>query len=333
MKQVARAALLLAALCAIPRTLPAQTPQATPTDNESAARAGSYDAGSLTKELRQTSAAIREKSSAEELGALRNSLPAAWVVQTPDGEFNISAEPIRQDLAGGLGGPAKARLDQLAGALEGYATDRPAGHANARGELSHILASPEFAAVRPPSKWEVFRQRMAAWLARQVLRLFSGLERYPIGGKILFWVIVVAGVGFVALWVFRFIESRDKMQALPPGKVVVASRTWQEWIRLARQSAGKSDYREAVHSAYWAGITRLADLGALPKDATKTPREYLRFVTEASQQQLMESRKYREPLSKLTASLERIWYGNRGADSNSYRDALQQVEALGCPLE
>jgi len=290
---------------------------------------------SLTTELRGISDRLREKRSNVELAELRDSLPKEWTVATPEGSYKISTDSLRGQLTAGSQEMAKAWADNMARELASYAANRPPGDANARAELDHILAGSEFGAVHPPNAWDLFRQRLAAWVERLLLRLFGGLMRYPIGGQILFWLIVVACVGFIAMWVFRYMISRDRMDTLPPGQVVTASRTWQEWIRAARDAAGRNDFREAVHSAYWAAITRLESLGAVPKDRSMTPREYLRMVAQSSQSELLvpASRNYREPLSALTVRLEQIWYANRGAGSEDYREALRQLEAMGCQLE
>ena len=121
---------------------------------------------------------------------------------------------------------------------------------------------------------------------------------------------------------------------LPPSESVIASRTWQEWIRMAREAANRGDFREAVHSAYWAGIVRLEDTSVVPKDRTRTPREYLRLVSEPAPGQLLVSRPaHQQPLSVLTTLMERIWYANLSASSEDFRASLRQLEALGCQLE
>jgi hypothetical protein len=165
------------------------------------------------------------------------------------------------------------------------------------------------------------------------MRLFGGIGRHPIGGAILFWFIMVAGVGAIALWMFRFFASRDRLDSLPPSQSVHASRTWQEWIRASREAAHRGDFREAVHSAYWAGIVRLEDTGAVPRDRTKTPREYLRLVTDPLAGELPSDPSPREPLAALTSRFERTWYANRGAGPEDFRESLRQLEALGCQLE
>src|SRR5207302_5983647 len=203
----------------------------------------------------------------------------------------------------------------------------------ARGELERILKRPEFEAVRPPSPSELLRQRVEAWIEQMLLRLLGGIGQHPLGGQILFWFLVIAAVGVVAMWVFRFFASRDRVNALPPSVDVTAVRTWQEWIRAAREAAKQGNFREAVHSAYWAGIARLEDDGVVPKDRTKTPREYLRLVVESAPGELGPAPAPREPLAALTSGLERAWYANRGARAEDFHESLRHLEALGCSLE
>jgi hypothetical protein len=292
-----------------------------------------YDVSAFTAELQRISDALEEEPSSKALAVLRDSLPKQWLVKTPNGTFSISTEPLDKELAAGASGVAEDWVDHLLSEVQSYSAPSTAKTENARGELNQILSGSEFAAVGPPGVLELFRQRVAAWIGRILYKIFGGLERYPIGGQILFWSIVVACVGFIALWLFRFMVSRDRMESLPPGEIVSATRTWQEWIREAREAAGRNDYREAVHSAYWAGIARLEDRGVVPKDRTKTPREYLRLVSEPSPHQLAPRPIFREPLSELTKRLERIWYANRGAGPEDFRESLRQLEALGCQLE
>jgi Domain of unknown function (DUF4129) len=306
--------------------------QSTPSKTQGSANAA-YDVPSLTAELARISSLLEKKPAARELTALRDSLPAQWTVTTPEKEYAISTEFLRGQLNADSTSVARQWVEHLKGQLESYTATRPPGTANSRAELDGILGGPEFAAVHPPTRWDIFRQRVAAWLERLLLRLFGGLARYPITGQILFWAIVVLCVGFLALWVFRWTVSRDRIDALPPGHISAPTLTWQEWIRAARLAAGKNDFREAIHSAYWAGITRLEDTGMLPKDRTKTPREYLRLILQPSPREQFSAAAYREPLTALTNRLERTWYGNRAASGDDFRETLQQVEALGCQLE
>jgi hypothetical protein len=320
-------------LLLIPSCAPASGQEPRPPSNIQAPTNPAYDMPSLTAELARISAVLDKKPSAHDLAALRDSLPAEWKVTTPEKEYSISTGFLRAQLNADSISEARVWVEHLKQQLEGYSTWWTLGTANSRAELDSILKSPEFSAVHPPTGWDIFRQRVAAWIERMLLRLFGEMAQYPIGGQVLFWAIVVLCVGFLALWVFRFTVSRDRIDALPPGHVVAPTRTWQEWIRVARLAAGRNDFREAIHAAYWAGIARLQDTGMLPKDRTKTPREYLRLISQPARGELMPPAAYREPLAVLTNRLERTWYGNRAASGDDFRDTLEQVEALGCQLE
>ena len=305
----------------------------TPAIEKSTTAVAAYDVASFAAELHRLSGVLDEKPSVNEMAALRDSLPRSWTVSTPEHTYAISSQPLRNQLTALSSEKAQVWVDRLAAELDQSAASPGQTSREAQTVLQHILARPEFAAVRPPSAWELFRQRMAAWLERMLLRLFGGIGRHPIGGAILFWFIIVAGVGAIALWIFRFFASRDRLDSLPPSQSVHASRTWQEWIRAAREAANRGDFREAVHSAYWAGIVRLEDTGVVPRDRTKTPREYLRLVTDPLPGELPSDSSHREPLAALTSRFERTWYADRGAGPEDFRESLRQLEALGCQLE
>ena len=317
----------------IPRLAPASVQEPNPPANNQVPANAAHDVTSLTAELARISAVLDKKPSADDLTALKGSLPGEWKVKTPEKEYSISTGFLRGQLNADSIGKARASVGHLKEQLDGYSAARPPGNADSRAELDRILRSPEFSAVHPPTRWDIFRQRVAAWIERMLLRLFGRMAQYPIGGQILFWAVVVLCVGFLALWVFRFTIGRERIDVLPPGHVVTPSRTWQEWIHVARLAAAKNDFREAIHAAYWAGIARLEDTGMLPKDRTKTPREYLRLISQPARGELMPPAAYREPLTALTNRLEWTWYANRAASSDDFRDTLRQVEALGCQLE
>jgi hypothetical protein len=86
--------------------------------------------------------------------------------------------------------------------------------------------------------------------------------------------------------------------------------------------AQQQDWRNAIHLAYWAGISFLESGGAWKPNRARTPREYLR---------LMGSRKPEYPsLAALTRKFELVWYGDRAASSLDFQETLGQLEKLGC---
>jgi hypothetical protein len=300
---------------------------------DSAAKNRTEDILSFIKELQELSDSLDDPS-AEDMAKMRSSLPASWTLHTSDGDYVVSSAPIDKALEEGKSEDAQDWADHMLTQVSGYVEPRPSSNADARQELDKILGSSEFAAVHPPSAWALFRQRLSAWLERMLGKIFSGLGRYPITGEILFWTILLLAVSFLARLLFRFLVSRDRMQVLGEQEVVFTNRTWQEWIRLAKVAAARRDFREAVHSTYWAGIARLEDEAALPKDRSKTPREYLGLVDRPSQHELTaRPTSYKEPLKELTTRLERVWYANRGAGPEDFAEALRQLKALGCQVE
>lgn len=308
---------------------PAAFGQASGTASANAA----FDPASFAAEIHRLKAAFQEKTSPDEIAAFRDSLPPSWTVVAPERTYSISSQPLRNQLNLLPREKALAWMDRLAEEIENYSAVHPENSSNARAELDHILAQSEFAAVRPPSAWDLLRQRITAWLERLLEKFVRNMGRHPIAGRILFWLIVVGGVVCIALWLVRFLASRDRLDALQPRASLVTSRSWQEWIRAAREAASRGDFRESVHSAYWAGIVRLEDAGIVPKDRTKTPREYLRIVVEPAPGELASRPVHREPLAALTSRLERVWYANRGAGPEDFQESLRQLEALGCHLE
>jgi hypothetical protein len=158
------------------------------------------------------------------------------------------------------------------------------------------------------------------------------MDRYPMGARILLWAIVIAVVVWLAVVLFRYWTRRATLDELQTPDSVAFVRTWQEWIHAAREAAKRGDFREAVHSAYWAGICYLEDGGVVRKDRTRTPREYMRSVSSATQL-AVSGRKTREALSALTMVLEQVWYGRRPASNQDFANAMRSVEALGCQLQ
>jgi hypothetical protein len=292
-----------------------------------------FNPTSFAAEMRGLRASLKKKTSPVEIGSFRDALPPNWTVTTSERNYSVSSQPLRDQLTPASREKALLWMDRVAEEIDHAALVPPPALSNARAELDRVLAQSQFAAVRPPSRWELFRQRVEAWLERMLEKLFRGIGRHPIAGEFLFWIIVVGSVVGIALLLFRYLISRDRLDSLEPSAWVVNTRTWQEWIHFARKAAERGDFREAVHSAYWAGIVRLEDTGVVPKDRSKTPREYLRSVADPQAGEFLSRPTYREPLAALTSRLESVWYANRGAGPEDFQESLRQLEALGCQLE
>lgn len=294
-------------------------------------------------ELKRIGGAVEKvKANPAGLAALRGNLPPQWQVSTGDREYNVSSAPLRELLRDAETEKKKEKSStdaleasawatDLADQVTAYVKSTAQKGGDTRGALEKILSRREFASVRVPSSMDLLKQKIARWLARMLLRIFGQIGRYPIGATILFWGLVAAVVVWLAMTLFRFWMRHGKLETLNASQAVVYVRTWQEWIQMARESAAVGDLREAVHSAYWAGISYLEDSGLVRKDRTRTPREYVRLVT-ASTQFVEASRQKREAISALTGVLEQVWYGRKPASEDDFVSAMQSVEALGCPL-
>jgi hypothetical protein len=306
------------------------------------------DAPSFAAELQRIGNAIaKEKETPTGIAALRETLPAHWEITTAEHAYTLSAEPLRTL----LGDAEKEKNPQkfavktteaaewafdLANQFNACAGAKANNAPSARPALERILSRWEFGSAHGPTKWDLFRQRVSRWIGDLVVSLFRQIfrqvGRHPIGANILFWFIVVAVVLWLAMTLFRFWSRRTAMEELQAPDSVAFARTWQEWVHAARDAATHGDFREAIHSAYWAGISYLEASEVVRKDRTRTPREYVRLVS-TSTQFVASGRKTREALSSLTTVLEQVWYGRRAASNQDFANAMQNVEALGCQLQ
>jgi hypothetical protein len=289
------------------------------------------DPASLAAELRALQAALSGQIDSHMVGAL----PPAWEVETPERRYSISTSPLRSILASGRESDsqeARLWLDQLATQLEGVGAEPSRSTASERAKLDRILARSEFGGARPPSALGRLRDRVRAWILDLLNEIFEFAASHPAGSQILFWSVLTGAVGFLALWLVRLWSRDPQLLKLPsPNLSVNESRTWDEWLAAARRAAEQGDSRQAIHCAYWAGIMRLQDAGALPADRSRTPREYLGLLTLSENQDAAGSP--REPLSALTRELERFWYARRPAGNEDFRESLRHLAALGCNLE
>jgi len=302
------------------------------------------DAPSFAAELQRIGNAIKEeKATAAEMAALSGSLPSHWELITAERRYSISAEPLRVLLLDAerekkpetRAAKATEAADwafDLANQANAYAGAQTHSAPSARPALERILSRREFGSVHGPTRWDLFRQRINRWITDLLLRFFNQVGRYPMGAKVLFWSIIFAVVVWLAMVLFLYWTRRAVLEELPAPDSVAFVRTWQEWIRVAREAAMRGNFREAVHSTYWAGISYLEDSGVVRKDRTRTPREYMRSVSSATQL-APSGRKTREAFSALTMALEQVWYGRRPASNQDFADAMRSVEALGCQLQ
>ncbi|MBV8821034.1 MAG: DUF4129 domain-containing protein [Acidobacteriaceae bacterium] len=145
----------------------------------------------------------------------------------------------------------------------------------------------------------------------------------------LFWIIISAAVGFLGYLLVRLRLIEESASVLKEAPPTQAGKTQTEWLRSARAAEAEGDWRRAIHSAYWAGIAYLEEAGALPRDHSATPREFLCLLLAAPDR----AEHCAEPARALTRSLERFWYGRAAAAPDDFAACLKLLEALGCRVQ
>jgi hypothetical protein len=267
-------------------------------------------------------------------------VPPSWRVHTDQREFEISAEGLRRDVRryekeknAANASVVRARLRSLRSDLDGY--EKPPLDASAsRAELNSILARPEFSEDHGP-KWlsgvrewlDELRESLLDVLRRGLRFLFHifqrlfGLSSIPTIGKYFVYGLMGLAVLAFAYFAYRTIVRGSDLEGVALANLPVSAKEWVVWLSEARAAAAKREWRDAIHLAYWAGISFLERQGMWKPDRARTPREYLR---------LLGANEYRETLTALTRIFELAWYANRGASERSFSETLQELEKLGC---
>ncbi len=308
----------------------------------SASTAETYDSASFVNELGRLKSELEiARKSPATLRAFRDSLPATWSVKSGEQQYEVPTAPLTSRIDDAMKEPAvrELKLNQARDFLNALAAEissasglQPVDPASARASLDRILARPEFANRRRQSWWDRFKERIDEIILDALNRLFSRIGGQRSMGEVLLWIGVSLAAILIAYWIFRRWFHAARMEEMALESAGVPARSWQQWIYASRATAAQGDYRMAIHCAYWAGIARLEELGALPADRAKTPREYLRALTRAN---LLVSETHTtryQALSALTSRMEKIWYGYHIATETDFRDSMTQLEILGCHL-
>jgi hypothetical protein len=301
-----------------------------------------YDSQTFIQELGRLKAGLESaRLSTESLRSYREALPEAWAVDAGGRHYEVPTDLLvsrivkaerQPEIRGQQVDEARGYLDALASETESLSGETPPSSDAARAKLNAILARSEYAHVQQESWWDKLRAQLTEILANALLRILRGVGGQASLGYELLWIGICAAAILIAYWIFRRWFRAARVQEMDLQAAAVPARSWQEWIFAAREAAGRGDYRIAVHCAYWAGIARLQDLGALAPDRAKTPREYLIALTK-SKLVLPETLATRQQaLTLLTSRLEKIWYGYQIATEADFRDSLTQLETLGCHL-
>ncbi len=287
------------------------------------------------KELDRWQAALKDlKVHPEDSDALRRQVPDSLSVMQDGRLIEVSMRWMQADLHS-IGKDGKANDKELERALTHLSAmrrqaeiqiDSPRSASDAaRTKLMAILARREFSGVRKesPGWFDRMMERLQGWLSRLIDSLGSRLAGHPGIAKVLFWILLIGGVGGLLAWLVWQVLQRPRRQAFKPEPAAgPVHDSWRQMAAQAKAAASAGDYREAIRLAYWAAIHRLGDRGLWTEDHTRTHREYLRLVPPSQPE--------REPLGLLTKEFEMAWYAERPSSADNFQTVVNQLEKLGC---
>jgi hypothetical protein len=288
--------------------------------------------GEYTRQLQTFEKRLQGLSAApSKAPELIRDLPKEIKVRSSRGDISISTEFMRDALVRFLRSEPKVKPQILsavatrlasmrAEALE-YEKPNRADDVQ-RSKLEKILSAREFERVHGPTALELLRSRISAWIYRQLQRLSPNIPEVSDLGQIAIWIVIAAASSVLAVWLYRvsrrrFAEApREILPFLPSDK------SWQAWLIESRRRAAQGEWRDAIHFAFWAAVSRLEAEGVWRPDKARTPREYLNAIPAANQA--------KAPFSSLVSRFEAVWYGNRATSELDFAGCMTELEKLGC---
>jgi hypothetical protein len=264
-------------------------------------------------------------------------LPVTWHVHSDQRDFDISTEGLQRDIrryekdrTADNALAVRARLLSLRREMDGY-EKLPADVSANRTKLNSILAQPEFAS-RNPGWLDRIDKRIEAFLVKLrgavisfllgILRRLFGWSAIPTVSKFVVYALIGAALLALIYIVYRTIWRDQDDTEIVPRDLPVSAKEWAIWLAEARAAAAKGEWRDAIHLAYWAGISFLERQGFWKPDRARTPREYLRLLSASSE--------HHATLAALTRVFELAWYAKRDASEVTFSQTLAELEKLGC---
>jgi hypothetical protein len=275
---------------------------------------------------------ISELTSAPQKAAtLRDSVPDALTVETSRGDCTVETAFLRDGLNRYLTAkPAEkreimsnlgSRIAAMRAEAEWYEQPSRADDA-VRKRLDQILSAREFNRVRGPDWWDLLKQRIGAWILKQLRKISPKVPDLENAGQIFVWVMIALASAVAALWLYRLSRQNvgyGRREILP---FMPSSRSWLDWLSQARAQAAQGQWRDAIHFGFWAAVSLLESEGVWPPDKARTPREYLSAIPASSPS--------KGPFSDITRRFEASWYGNRPTREADFTQFTVNLEKLGC---
>jgi len=278
-------------------------------------------------ELDRLDSAVKQLATAEEVPALLSSIPPVWRVQGAQQTFEVRSEWLRLDLNEYQKDPNHDLQDRILARLQILRSeaasfqDSPANVSQKRELLNAILAGREFQNIHGPTWFDRLKQRALQALIGLLSRVFRSSAIPTIGNVVVYGLMALALLA-VAYWMYRTIRNNAGLETIGSHAPPVSSKGWKLWMNEARQAADRGNWRDAIHLAYWCGISFLEAEELWRPDTARTPREYLRLLPPASD--------HRKTLGALTRTFELVWYGTQEADAKAFSETITHLEKLGC---
>ena len=294
----------------------------------SAAFGRTYSIDDYASELDKLSnLAVQAGNDRNAAAAAIDELRGGWRIEAHDQTFDLNTSGLLAHFEKLRQGPNEVARNQLLEQISGLKVDAQAfrqptlDSGASRTTLNEILARSEFHQVHGPNWTDRLKYRIADWLFRLLSRFFDA-SSVPVIGRSIVWTLVAIALLALAWMVYREMKRNARMETIMPEVLPVSAKQWDVWMSEARAAAAKGLWRDAVHLAYWAGISFLEERGTWRADQARTPREYLRLIPAASE--------HRAALFTLTRQFEVTWYGNQPAGPETFVETLIHLEKLGC---
>lgn len=269
----------------------------------------------------------------DDAGSIIASIPDQVSIDTTGREITVSYHPLKDALTQFSKADSQHKaeylkhihtyLATLEEQAEIYEQPNAVRASSSRQKLAEILARREFRNVHRPGFKESLLAKIYRWLSRLFGKIHFGSSSAFSILQVIVYALVGAALLILVLWTVNRLRRQE--EELPPREIIPFSpsaRSWRAWLADARTHADKQDWRNAIHLAYWAGISFLESGGAWKPNRARTPREYLRLLTTRNPNH--------RPLSALTSKFEVVWYGDRPAAPQDFQDTLGQLEKMGC---
>jgi hypothetical protein len=279
-------------------------------------------------ELQRIEAGVEAIHQPNQIGPLHRTIPTQYRVSTHNGIIAVDNAALRKSVGSLFAEKGRevlrSKIEQELQSLENDALEyESAGSsADAHTQLTKILAAQEFDSVRGPTLLEIWRDKISETLERWWNKLMSKLPSPTGGHQEYTWILIAIAACVLAVWLKRTWEKREPETPREIIPFAPSGKHWRTWLREAQSAADAGRWRDAIHLAYWAGISHLEANGAWTPDNARTPREYLRLIQSNNPS--------RGELAALTRDFEVTWYGSQPAGNQQFSESLQHLERLGC---